>query len=342
MNPNTRHIMSSEPFDPQVIDTFCFHWPDMHSYVLVRILDKTIAILPVRSRLAFLYFHHAPLPLCPSPTELRKTLPLPPKRMPYMFKNWKNTLVLDEPPLSPDNIPFTTKKTPSNVTLSNVMSYEPSLKTGWIHAPCAVSDDINMFDNVVVLTAKHTVLRLTCRCYAEKMMFMNLVKMKHHNVTHESPMNDSDNSEEEEEEEHVSVQLIDHVLEKNLTQIETLQELSLKINASKQSISTYTRQLLDLERSMDILSESTQTIQFRSMHRTLTHVDRQSKESIDCLCSYKDRIYDIHRRIVMHNVYFVHAKQRLIKITCRMNVNAWYPWLYTCKVQNVYTFFLYH
>lgn len=229
----SRHLQHEYKFNPEVIDTFCFHWPDMHSYVLVRVLESTIAILPVRSRLAFLYFHHAPLPTHPSPQDLRKALrPVAAahgssRRIHDMFKSWKHTLAIDEEKLgeveeedddgdvnaeheedlfanksdsnssSDDNnntntnntssstfnkvteTPPSTPKVHANVTLSDVLSYERNLRNGWIHASCTVTDDENMFDNNVILTTRHTELKLTARCFSEKMMFMNLVKLQH-------------------------------------------------------------------------------------------------------------------------------------------------------------------
>ena len=242
LKKKNRHLQQGEKFNPEVIDTFCFHWPDMHSYVLVRVLESTIAILPVRSRLAFLYFHHAPLPTHPSPKDLRKALqPVAAansssKRIHDMFISWKHTLVIGEEQLpeveeeedlfsnksdsnssSDDNnttnnssststpinniteTPPSTPKMHSNVTLSDVLSYEGNLRNGWIHAPCTVDDDKNMFDNNVILTTKHTELRLTARCFSEKMMFMNLVKLKH--IILQDPSLDIDNTNKEDHDE---------------------------------------------------------------------------------------------------------------------------------------------
>jgi hypothetical protein len=42
-----------------VVDTFCFYWAGIHSYVLVRVLQQSIALLPLQSRAAFLFFHQA-------------------------------------------------------------------------------------------------------------------------------------------------------------------------------------------------------------------------------------------------------------------------------------------
>lgn len=308
-----------EPFNAEVIDTFCFHWPDMHSYVLVRVLEKTIAILPIRSRLAFLYFHHAPLPSHPSPTELRKnSTSHQTKRLQSMFKNWKHTLILDEPPTTPTDTP---SSTPSNVTLSDVMSYEPSLKSGWIHAPCTVTDDVNVYDNTVVLTTRHTVLRLTCRCYSEKMMFMNLVKLKQHALTVEETVPQEDKIS--------STQLIDQMLRNNQAQVERIQELTDKMDSSKQTISSCVKQLLDLERSLEILLESTtHTTQLHSFERILEHVDHQVKECSGWFQSYKGRISILQERIFNHPGYLKQVEQRFNTL---WRYEDGFGWRYLCK-----------
>lgn len=177
-------------FNADTLDTFCFHWPDMHSYVLVRVLEATIAILPVRSRVAFLYFNHAPLPKQPSPNALRKALqPVAANsnRIQGMFKNWKHTLTMDDvnseedlpTPVVNIDTPPSTPKAYTNVTLADVLSNEPNLHTGWIHAPCTVKCNQNRYDNHLIIVAKHAELNLTARCFTEKLMFMNLVKLKH-------------------------------------------------------------------------------------------------------------------------------------------------------------------
>jgi hypothetical protein len=211
-------------FNANTLDTFCFHWPDMHSYVLVRVLEATIAILPVRSRVAFLYFNHAPLPTHPSPRALRKALqPVAnASRIQDMFKNWKHTLTFEDDisedeeeeeedriPTSPIKMvdtPPSTPKTYANVTLSDVLSNEPNLHTGWIHAPCAVKDNQDRYDNHLIIAAKHTELKLTARCFTEKMMFMNLVRLKHGHLIQQENKEGSittkyENSDTEEEEE---------------------------------------------------------------------------------------------------------------------------------------------
>lgn len=95
--PARRRREPTPSFQPETIDTFCFHWPALHSFVLVRVLDSSIALLPIRSRRAFLYFHHAPLPHTPEtyarPSADRHRRP---SRIHAMLHSWKHTLVLPE------------------------------------------------------------------------------------------------------------------------------------------------------------------------------------------------------------------------------------------------------
>ena len=146
-------------FDSQILDTFCFHWPDMKTYVLVKVLEKTIAILPVRSRLAFLYFHHAPFPHQPSSTWKK------PRRQ-GMFHGWKHTLALEEPD----------RQETCSVTLSDVLADQQ----GWIHAECQVHQDS---DSHVTLTTENTTLHLKARCSTETTMFINLVRFHQQSIT---------------------------------------------------------------------------------------------------------------------------------------------------------------
>ncbi|KAI8073166.1 hypothetical protein BC940DRAFT_329898 [Gongronella butleri] len=83
-------------FAPDTLDTFCFHWPDMHCYILIRILDTTIALLPVRNRLAFLYFCRAPRPRKPSFQLPANAAIAQPRRIQTMFQSWKHTLAFND------------------------------------------------------------------------------------------------------------------------------------------------------------------------------------------------------------------------------------------------------
>ncbi|CAO3643146.1 unnamed protein product [Cunninghamella echinulata] len=92
----TTSTPSPPMFDKNIIDTFCFHWPEKHCYILVKILPTSIAILPIRhSRLAFLYFCYAPRPRQPS-LALDSLEPHPSKRFQEVFQSWKNTLTFHD------------------------------------------------------------------------------------------------------------------------------------------------------------------------------------------------------------------------------------------------------
>ncbi|CAO3695754.1 unnamed protein product [Rhizopus stolonifer] len=47
-------------FNHQSINTFLCHWPDFHTFVFVRILDRTVALYPTTSPLAASYFSPPP------------------------------------------------------------------------------------------------------------------------------------------------------------------------------------------------------------------------------------------------------------------------------------------
>ncbi|KAG2233419.1 hypothetical protein INT48_007449 [Thamnidium elegans] len=337
---SSRHcVPSQDAFNPQILDTFCFHWSDMHSYVLVRVLDRTIAILPIRSRLAFLYFHNAPLPIHPTPKELRKAFTMhSSKRIQDMFKNWKHTLVLDE--REPETPPSTPKSS-INVTLADVISFEQDLNSGWLHAPCTVNDDINIYDNTVILNTKHTSLKLTSRCFSDKMAFMNLVKLKqrmNHVDMDEKANVASDGSDEEEDDEErdqwnldniTSTCIINQLQRKMDYQLESMQTLTTQVDLAKQNISNYTTRLLELDRSLDILEDSTSAIQFGAMERILDYVNHQLASSITTLSSDKERISNLQEKVSSHNAFLIRTRQRFEHIRLRIKNHAWFPWFYT-------------
>ncbi|CEP08212.1 hypothetical protein [Parasitella parasitica] len=384
-----------EKFNPEVLDTFCFHWPDMHSYVLVRVLDSSIAILPVRSRLAFLYFHHAPLPTHPSPKELRKALrPVmaansSSRRIHDMFKSWKHTLAIEDgekeeqqqeegenlfsnksDSSSVDNntsktsitsisnnkateTPPSTPKICSNVTLADVLSYERDLRNGWIHAPCIVTDDKSMFDNNVILTTKHTVIRLTTRCFSEKMMFMNLVKLQHgfmENHTLDDKKKHNNNTDIDDNYNitppptrrsslksasttfgimGVSSSVIESLERKTEQQMEEIHRLMSIINTCKKDIASYTRQLLELDQSLDTAMDTTLNIQFGSLKHLLDYVNNQLADSITQYNSDRSRITQLQEQVSVHNAFLKGALQRYEQIKRRVRGHAFYPWLYT-------------
>lgn len=198
-------------FSADVVDTFCFRWPAFRCYVLVRVLDNTIALLPIQSRRAFLYFHNAPLPGTPTPpctpTSIKHREA---SRIHHMFHSWKDTLALSD---KQDDSSSSSKSSNSSinntsihdeehvergrmtkndqdedplpssaVTLSDVLQDQPNLKEGWIHAKCQARAD-SQTSTALIIESPQNLLLLKARSNQERRMFLNLVKLqqlKHH------------------------------------------------------------------------------------------------------------------------------------------------------------------
>lgn len=194
-------------FSADVVDTFCFRWPAFRCYVLVRVLDSTIALLPIQSRRAFLYFHNAPLPGTPTPpctpTSIKHREA---SRIHHMFHSWKDTLALSD---KQDDSSSSSKSSNSSinntsiheegdrvtkndqdedplpssaVTLSDVLQDQPNLKEGWIHAKCQARADPQT-STALIIESPQNLLLLKARSNQERRMFLNLVKLqqlKHH------------------------------------------------------------------------------------------------------------------------------------------------------------------
>jgi hypothetical protein len=139
----------------------------MHCYVLVRILPRTIAILPIRTRLAFLYFCHAPRPHHPTTGPPRH-----PHRIQSMFKSWKHTLAFNDDDDDDDDDDDHDANETVAVTLTDVLKDHRTGDMGWIHAPCRLStiDDTKL----LTLRSQRTTLELKARCVSEKNRFVNL------------------------------------------------------------------------------------------------------------------------------------------------------------------------
>ncbi|OAD01432.1 hypothetical protein MUCCIDRAFT_165310 [Mucor lusitanicus CBS 277.49] len=253
--------------------------------------------------------------------------------------------------------PPSTPKVHANVTLSDVLSYERNLRNGWIHASCTVTDDENMFDNNVILTTRHTELKLTARCFSEKMMFMNLVKLQHTilrsltldaetpslDANEDSDIDDDDNSAHPttrrsssksnattigalEISNNVVVESLQRETEQKLYNI---QQLICRINTAKQDISDYTRQLLELDQSLDSTMDTTLNIQFGPLKRVLDYVNHQLADSITQYHADRSRIAQLQERVSVHTAFLKGASQRYEQIKKRVRSHAWYPWLYT-------------
>jgi hypothetical protein len=102
-----------------------------------------------------------------------------------------------------------------------------------------------------------------------------------------------------------------------------------KINNSKQDISNYTRQLLEVDQSLDTMMGTTLNIQFGSLKRVLDYVNHQLADSITQFHADRSRIDQLRERVSVHTAFLKGASQRYEQIKRRVRSHAWYPWLYT-------------
>lgn len=144
--------MTSKTFNCQLINTFLFKWDSMYTFLLVRVHQDTIALYSIRSRLAFLYFHHASLPHHPPP----------PKSKYRLFHKSDKEEFIELP----------------KVTLEDVLANEITLNDdqAWIPMYCnklkVRSNDIN--DEIILYTSRNYPICLKARSLNEKIKFVNL------------------------------------------------------------------------------------------------------------------------------------------------------------------------
>ncbi|KAG1153871.1 hypothetical protein G6F37_009965 [Rhizopus arrhizus] len=126
----------------------------MYTFLLVRVHQDTIALYSIRSRLAFLYFHHASLPHHPPPP--------PPKSKYRLFHKSDKEEFIELP----------------KVTLEDVLANEITLNDdqAWIPMDCnklkVYNNDIN--DEIVLYTSQNYPICLKARSLDEKNKFINL------------------------------------------------------------------------------------------------------------------------------------------------------------------------
>ena len=146
--------MTSKTINCQLINTFLFKWGSMHTFLLVRVHQGTITLYSIRSRLAFLYFHHASLPHHPPP---------PPSKSKYRLFHKSDKEEFIELP---------------KVTLEDVLANEITLNDdqAWIPMNCnklkVYNNDIN--DEIVLYTSGNYPICLKARSLDEKIKFINL------------------------------------------------------------------------------------------------------------------------------------------------------------------------
>lgn len=127
---------------------FLFKWSKRHTFVLVRLLPHTIALYPIRSKTALLYFYHRHHPL--QPTKKRRWM-----------RRWLGEKEVRR----------------KRVTLDDVLDETQSDR--WVHVSCTL-DPLDPTQKDLVLFHLHHPIRLTARSLDERNRFVNLFGFYRH------------------------------------------------------------------------------------------------------------------------------------------------------------------
>ncbi|KAI8138192.1 hypothetical protein BJV82DRAFT_583079 [Fennellomyces sp. T-0311] len=252
-------------FNADTLDTFCFRWPAANCFVLVRVLHQSIALLPLRSRRAFLYFHNAPLPHQPTfLTVVRK-----PSRIHTMFSPWRNTLALSEQSsMSSDE----EVEEQEPCTLANVLHDLPH--ETWVHAPCCpTASDVD--DRTVFLSTANSVIALEARSSVERRMFLNLVRLEMPTTCRIQRNMPAISTQE----------LVQRLQKRCQGEAAEMLQLAAQVTRAKKEIVSYTDHLTKLNRSCTALAASLHEYQAVDNHhlQVLHSVKKQVEQaSVDC------------------------------------------------------------
>ncbi|KAG0174575.1 hypothetical protein DFQ28_005730 [Apophysomyces sp. BC1034] len=311
-------------FDSETLDTFCFRWPASHCYVLVRVLDKGIALLPVRSRAAFLYFNHAPLPRHP----INTNRPRQKGGIPNMFRLWKHTLALpweeeEEEEDDNDSEQDTTKHDPEGhrrqtdqsaaVSLSHVIAGEHHLRDAWIKVSCGMSNIKETGDTTLVLQSAHSRILLKARCVGEKRMFLNLVKLVQ---TLSDPADDDLSTVQADS----LPPVLEHYTQLIRIKVGQIDQMSDRIAEAKGIIEEYTQDLAQLDQSMVTLQEAVQHTDVLPQ-RQLKAVRSELEQSRVAFRQHRDRVKQMAEQLGDHIGFLTAIRLRLH----RLKSHVWIP-----------------
>jgi len=95
--------------------------------------------------------------------------------------------------------------------------------------------------------------------------------------------------------------VVESVQRETEQELHNIQQLICRINAAKQDISDYTRQLLELDQSLDSTMDTTLNIQFGPLKRVLDYVNHQLADSITQYHVDRSRIAQLQERVSVHN-----------------------------------------
>ncbi|KAI8373104.1 uncharacterized protein BYT42DRAFT_579228 [Radiomyces spectabilis] len=326
-------------FNKEILDTFCFHWPAAHKYVLVRVLDDSIAMAPVRSRMAFLFFHNAPPPRRPSVATSSSSPRFGPSRVHSVFRAWKHTLIFadtedsddDEEPSDKDTLTRQRSTSPSNamspgpaISLNDIITDNPTLCDNWIHAQCRV--DQTTPDTAIRLYTKHTTVMLRARCLAEKVAFLNLVRL----TDQRRPSSDAGaRSVSSDTQTIMSDSLIEDSVMQNEHQFQKVDMLARKLEKARDDIQLYFEELQRLDHGCATLSHSLDKSAVGDIRRVLKDVREQMASSMEYSQSHQRHMNDLEKKAMSNSGILKTVDLRLEDLQNTMRQHAWYPWLYT-------------
>lgn len=141
-------LYSTNPLFSFFLMLFLFKWSKRHTFVLVRLLPHTIALYPIRSKTALLYFYHRHHPL--QPTKKRRWM-----------RRWLGEKEVRR----------------KRVTLDDVLDETQSDR--WVHVSCTL-DPLDPTQKDLVLFHLHHPIRLTARSLDERNRFVNLFGFYRH------------------------------------------------------------------------------------------------------------------------------------------------------------------
>ncbi|KAI8987291.1 hypothetical protein BDF20DRAFT_849216 [Mycotypha africana] len=247
------------------------------------------------------------------------------------------------------------QKQQRKIDLSDVLAHERknTLEKGWIHAPCTVyskSDSVDdSSDILVILKTKHKTLILKARSTKEKRMFINLVKLKQQKILSDrqqlqeneknsknyvDSLDDSDSISTESSilspiatitldslSNHADIpvtDLINHFHTYTQTTLASIDTYLNQINTSKQQVEQYSRQLLELDVSLDTVMDSTFNVHFSPSKRMLDYVNHQLADSITQYHHIQQRMMELQERVSVHDRFLSGARQRYEQIVRKM------------------------
>ncbi|KAG0915631.1 hypothetical protein G6F33_003138 [Rhizopus arrhizus] len=265
---------------------FLFKWPKMHTFVLVRILQQTIALYPTRSKTALLYFYHRHHPTQPT------------KKKRWM-KRW----------LSEKEV--RTRK----VTLDDVLHETQS--EHWIHAPCTLGPLDPTQNHIVLFSLHQHPIRLIARSLNERNQFVNLFGFYRH-IQSQTPSLPPPSTET-----YALPPYLQHYLQRSQSDIQhtlhLIQQTQSRIENAKHQITCYQKNLDAFDLSQLYPREESVDYQHR-----LTKVNYSVVKHSMLFEEYKQRLSKIKKGIELNDDYLKKTKDKYGQVKNRLSISRWF------------------